>query len=327
MPVLGMRCFSIYSEMHCKHSAFTSILKQSFSCRNLDFPIDCPVCKLDTAESGDEEETSPEPAVDQLQTLTPTDRTRSENVMSQLSFDAVDPDHALQLHACHSTPSLDTVTLPDDGPNNMAGKPLDISGNHRQLGSCQTFATSANDQQDSNSSKVLNSSGSNLKPLASGIDILAATAELSFVPVHSVATAELDESRSNQHHVSSPRFPVMVTGTPTTPSLVPTEPLTHQGSRSLFSPHELPQASESLSDKLGTPQAPALRLSRASLSASREDLVATQKQAEADLAGKESALPEHLSQRSISMGEPLNPCCFCAVATTCLSSVIPVGIM
>ncbi len=78
------------------------------ACRNLEFPIDCPVCKLDTAES-DEDEDPVDAAAQELQTTTPLDRTRSDNVSSQLSFDAVDPDYAMQLHASHSTPSLVTT--------------------------------------------------------------------------------------------------------------------------------------------------------------------------------------------------------------------------
>ena len=310
--------------MHCSDSPSAFLLKQCFVCRNLDFPIDCPVCKLDTAESDDEEEPSSELAADQLQSLTPTDRTRSENVMPHLDVVAVDPDHAMQLHASHSTPSLETVRLCDDESKDMAGKPLDMARSSRQLGSHQISELAANGQQDDDSSKGFKSGGNGLKRLEPGINILAATAELSLVPANTATNTELDKSRSSQHHVSSPSFPVMVTGTPTTPSLVPSEPLTLQSSRSLFSPHELPQVSELLLNKSGTTQPPTLRLSRASLSASREDLVAAEGQAEADLAGKDVALPEHLSQRSISLGELMHSCCLCPVEFSAASAILMV---
>ncbi|KAL0044049.1 hypothetical protein WJX82_005848 [Trebouxia sp. C0006] len=93
--------------------------------RNLEFPIDCPVCKLNTPESDDEEE-APEAAQHQLQTLTPSDRTCSDVISAQLGSDAIDPRHAMQLHASHSTPSLETALMPHDSelpPNNLAGNP------------------------------------------------------------------------------------------------------------------------------------------------------------------------------------------------------------
>ena len=58
--------------------------------RNLEFPIDCPVCKLNTPESDDEEE-APEAAQHQLQTLTPSDRTCSDVISAQLGSDAIGP--------------------------------------------------------------------------------------------------------------------------------------------------------------------------------------------------------------------------------------------
>ena len=268
----------------------------SSSCRSLEFPIECPVCKLATAESEDEEEAASGADTDQRHTFTTADRAHSQHVMSQLNSDAVDPNHAMQLHASHSTPSLDTITV-------IGHRPPDMAGTSRHTASRLNAGFSVSSQQTDASGKAFGANDS--KILAPSIEICANTAEIGFAPVATIANAESDQPGSSQHHVSSPSFPIIVTGTPSTPSLIPTEPLAPQGSRSLFSPHQPTHGPELLTQSTEATQTPVVRLSRASLSGPRDSLVAVSSQEQADLAGRDLPLPDQMSQHSISLGSSL----------------------
>lgn len=277
-------------------------------CSNLDFPIDCPVCKLDNPESEDEEE-APEPASQQLQTQTPLDRTCSDIVSSRLDIDAVDPDHGMQLHASHSTPSLETATLPLD-----------------------TMASSAQAEYQDGMSRVQHSFSARVQPdgfnptgfavddgglkswLTPSIDIHARSAQHES-PQMSSATQPHDsgQAMSSQHGDSSPSFPIIASETPITPSLIPTERIVHQDSRALFSPHELTQSLSPEATQNSSPELPhrplsqshrKLNLSRSSLSAACNKDTDAHRPTNAQTAGV--LAPEELSLRSMSLGEPLN---------------------
>lgn len=256
--------------------------------RNLEFPIDCPVCKLNTPESDDEEE-APEAAQHQLQTLTPSDRTCSDVVSAQLGSDAVDPRHAMQLHASHSTPSLETALMPHDSelpPNNLAGNP-----SHGPVGndtSSQVLAVSHHDEGGTEADGFARDESGLKSWLTPAFDLTARSGQHDSPHAsHSMTQPHgSDQAMSSQHGASSPSFPIIASGTPITPSLIPTDGIVHQSSR-LFSPHELTQSPASLS------------LSRASLGSHAGD-VDGDRSTDAQTAVR--LPPDELSQRSVSLG-------------------------
>ena len=202
--------------------------------------------------------------------------------------DAVDPHHAMQLHASHSTPSLETVAVSEH----------DVAGSSRQ-----DFAPSAvSSQQGRNGAKACGAK--EVKDAAPVIDICANTAEIGFPPV--AASPESEQSRYSQHHVTSPSFPIIVTGTPKTPSLVPTEPLPNQGPHTLFSPHQLSHRPEHHSHNTEVSQNSNAGLSRASLSSTQDKLEAAENQPQPDLAGTDLSLSDQMTHGSISLGSSLN---------------------
>ena len=203
-------------------------------------------------------------------------------------IDAVDPNHAMQLHASHSTPSLETIAVTEHSSPDVAGSSRlaagpSVSGQQRSKG----FAAN------------------NAKHMTPAISIYANTAEIGFASVATLASPESDQSRSSQHHVTSPSFPIIVTGTPNTPSLIPTDPLPHQGSRTLFSPHQPTHRPELLTHSEAS-QDPSLSLNRASSSAFKDNIEADDKQAQGDLAGRNMLLSEQMSLRSVSLGSSLS---------------------
>ena len=254
--------------------------------RNLEFPIDCPVCKLNTPESDDEEE-APEAAQHQLQTLTPSDRTCSDVVSAQLGSDAVDPRHAMQLHASHSTPSLETALMPHDSelpPNNLAGNP-----SHNPVGndtSSQVLAVSRHDEGGTEADGFGRDESGLKLWLTPAFDLTARSGQHDSPHAsHSMTQPHgSDQAMSSQHGASSPSFPIIASGTPITPSLIPTDGIVHQRSR-LFSPHELTHAS--------------LSMSRASLGSHAGD-VDGDRSTDAQTAVR--LPPDELSQRSVSLG-------------------------
>ena len=229
--------------------------------------------------------------------------------MAQLSSHAVDPAHAMQLHASHSTPSLEIVALYEASPTEMAGA-------IRQSPFSQVSCPVVSSQQGSKSIEDGSHVGSDSKSLGPGIEIRACAAELSFGPVSTTTDTKLHESPDT--HVSSPSFPIIVTGTPITPSLVITEPLPRQGSHLLFSPHEPTQQPESASLTQAVAESthtPSFRLSRTSMNASQPKLVTNYGDSPADLERGFIPSQDHLAKRSISLGKDhcLTHVCSCIV--------------
>lgn len=220
-------------------------------------------------------------------------------------MDAVDPNHAMQLHASHSTPSLETVAVSESSSSDVAGSSRHIT------------TPSGSSQQRKNGAKA--SGAKEVKTLAPVIDICANTAEIGFPPV--VTSPESDQSRSSQHHVTSPSFPIIVTETPNTPSLVPTDPLPNQGSHTLFSPHQLSHRPELHSHNTEVAQKSNSGLTRASLSAPQDNLETAENQPQADLAGRGLSLSDQISHGSISLGTSLN-CISTALVFFCLECVL-----
>ena len=255
--------------------------------RNLEFPIDCPVCKLNTPESDDEQE-APEAAQHQLQTLTPLDRTCSDIVSAQLGSDAVDPRHAMQLHASHSTPSLETAPMPHDSDlplSNLAGNP-----SHGPMGndiSRQVPDASRHAEQGTKANGFAYDEAGLKSWLTPAFDLTARSGQRDSPHGSSMTqTHGSDQAMSSQHSISSPSFPIIASGTPITPSLIPLDGIVHQSSR-LFSPHELTQSTASLS------------LSRASLGSHAGDADGDRS---TDAQTAVRLPPNELSQRSMSLG-------------------------
>ncbi|DBA82936.1 TPA: hypothetical protein ACH3X1_006719 [Trebouxia sp. C0004] len=254
--------------------------------RNLEFPIDCPVCKLNTPESDDEEE-APEVAQHQLQTLTPLDRTCSDIVSAQLGSDAVDPHYAMQLHASHSTPSLETAPKPHDSdhpPCNLGGGPSHLPESNDR--SSQP-AASRHDQEGTKANGFACDVAGLKSWLTPAFDLTARSGQHDSTHVGSMTQPhESDQAMSSQHGVSSPSFPIIASGTPITPSLNPTDGIVHQNSR-LFSPHELSQSTATLS------------LSRAILGSHAGDADGDRS---TDAQTAVTLPPDDLFQRSVSLG-------------------------
>jgi len=277
----------IVMQLYVIHGIITIQIAQ-IAHRNLEFPIDCPVCKLNTPESEDEEE-APEAAQHQLQTLTSSRRTCSDIVTAQLCSDAVDPQHAMQLHASHSTPSLETAPMPHDSdppPSNLAGNP-----NHGPEGDDrprQVPAASRHDQEGTKANGVACDEAGLKFWLTPAFDLTARSNQHDSPHVRSMTQPHgSDQAISSQHGVSSPSFPIIASGTPITPSLIPTDGIVHQSSR-LFSPHELTQSTASLS------------LSRASLGSHAGDADGDRS---TDAQTAVMSPPDELSQRSVSLGK------------------------
>lgn len=303
-------------------------LNPHLACRSLDFPIDCPVCKLNSpnADSEDAEEASAGPATDQHDKIRTTDRTHSEHFM--LHVNDVDPHHAMQLHASHSTPSLKTIMLSDQAQQKMARS-------SRQTAACHGANPSISSQHADDTERADKFGGSELEHLGPGIDICAKTAQVGFINGDSMTN---DESYQSRSHVHSPSFPVIVTGTPITPSFIPPEPLAPQGSSSLFSAHQPTQRSDSLTHSTEATQSSTLRVTGSDLSGSTDDKkeeegrhrMAGRHVAYAELAGGHLPSAEQMSQRSASLGtsfEHSTACCRfpCLQAHTCHTPVMPGG--
>ena len=206
----------------------------------------------------------------------------------------------MQLHASHSTPSLETVAVTKHSSSNVAGSSHLAAGpsvsSHQQNAGSKAFANKA-------------------KNLAPGIDINANTAAIGFAPVATLANAESDQSRSSPHHVTSPSSPIIVTGTPNTPSFIPTDPLPHQGSHTLFSPHQPMHSPELLPHRIKASQNSDLRLSRASLSAPQDDQEAGDKPTLIDLPGRGLSSSEQGLQLGVSLGSSFIRICFSTALT------------
>ena len=234
----------------------------------------------------DDEDDVPEAAGQQLQTLTSLERTRSDNVSAQVNLDAVDPDHATQLRASHSTPSLAAAPLPYDSHAALHST-VGVSRHADENGSTAGEASSASCQnQESQPGSGFAFDEGGLKSwLTPSIDITARSSQRDSSHVTSMLQPNESESGgSSQHGVSSPSFPIIVSGTPITPSLIPAEGIVHQDSRSMFSPHQLSQSSASPD------------LSRASLG-SHAGGPGVNRGTTA-----QTAEPDDLSQRSVSLG-------------------------
>lgn len=206
-------------------------------------------------------------------------------------IDAVDLNHAMQLHASHSTPSLEIIAATEHSSPDVAGSSRLAAG------------PSVSSQQRNDDSKGF--AANKAKHMMPAISIHANTAEVGFAPVATLADPASDQSRSSQHHVTSPSFPIIVTGTPNTPSLIPTDPLPHQGSHTLFSPHQ-PTHVPQVTHGTVASQIPSLSLSRVSLRAPKDNMEADDNQAQHDLAGRDLPLSEQMSTRSVSLGSSLN---------------------
>lgn len=271
------------------------------ACRSLDFPIDCPVCKLNSpdADSEDAQEAAAQLPTEQHPNLKTTDRTHSEQVMSRVG--TVDPHHAMQLHASHSTPSLDTITLSDQGGPEMAGSSRQTAAGH---GAKPCVSSQHADTDD----RAYGFGGNKSKHLAPGIDICAVTAGTAVEFQDPAANAESDQRGSSQHQVHSPNFPIVLMGTPNTPSLIPTEPLAPQGSH-LFSPH---QPSHILMPVTHTAESTSMSASTVSGAGSGGDkkeeeqggfdMMAGHYEAHGGVAGADLNSTEQMSQRSASLG-------------------------
>lgn len=224
--------------------------------------------------------------------------------------DAVDPNHAMQLHASHSTPSLESIAVTEYSSRDVAGssRHADVARSSRCDG-----GPSVSSQQESGGSKGF--AASKIEHLGPEIDICANAAEIGFAPVATLPHSESDQPNSNLHYVTSPSFPIIVTGTPNTPSLIPTDPLPHQGSHTLFSPHQPTQGPEPPTQRTEASQSLGSRLSRASLSGPEDIMEADDKQAPVDLAGRALSLSGQMSRRSVSLGSPLTNICFSKAPT------------
>lgn len=211
----------------------------------------------------------------------------------------------MQLHASHSTPSLDTIAAAQLSSPNVAGS------------SCLAAGPSLSSQQRNSDSKAFDINKAN-----SRIDIHVNTAEVAFAPVATLANPASDQSKSNAHHVTSPSFPIIVTGTPSTPSLIPTDPLPHQGSHALFSPHQPIHGGELLTHHQSeASQSSGLRPSRANLSVPKYNMEADDIQGLADLARRSLSLSEQMSQRSVSLGSCL--LCILFITSSTLHHFLP----
>lgn len=216
------------------------------------------------------------------------DRTCSDIVSAQLSSDAVDPRQALQLHASHSTPSLETTPMPHDSdlpPANLAGHSSHApEGNDR---SGQVPAASRHDEQGTKANGFACDEAGLKSWLTPAFDLTARSSQHDSPHLSSMTQPHgSDQATSSQHGVSSPSFPIISSGTPITPSLIPTDGIVHQSSR-LFSPHELTQGTASLS------------LSRASLGSHAGDADGDRS---TDAQTAVRLPPDELSQRSVSLG-------------------------
>lgn len=211
----------------------------------------------------------------------------------------------MQLHASHSTPSLDTIAAAQLSSPDVAGS------------SCLAAGPSLSSQQRNSDSKAFDINKAN-----SRIDIHVNTAEVAFAPVATLANPASDQSKSNAHHVTSPSFPIIVTGTPSTPSLIPTDPLPHQGSHALFSPHQPIHGGELLTHHQSeASQSSGLRPSRANLSVPKYNMEADDIQGLADLARRSLSLSEQMSQRSVSLGSCL--LCILFITSSTLHHFLP----
>jgi len=219
------------------------------------------------------------------------DRTCSDIVSAQLGSDAVDPRHAMQLHASHSTPSLETAPMPhdtDQPPSNLAGNPS--HGPDGNDTSSQVPATSRHDEQGTKADGFACDEAGLKSWLTPAFDLTARSDQHDSPHVSSMTHPHgSDQAVSSQHGVYSPSFPIIASGTPITPSLIPTDGIVHHSSR-LFSPHELTQSPASLS------------LSRASLGSHAGDADGD-RSTDAQTAVRLS--PDELSQRSMSLGNLL----------------------
>ena len=193
-------------------------------CRNLDFPIDCPVCKVSIPDSDDEVEDPQQPLHGQVSQQSLLDRTQSDYITDQLNLDAVDPQHALQLHASHSTPSLETASTESGKAGNaMAG----ASRHDDKFGGKEPPAQIEQEKQQLNG-------------------FVSCPTPFDAMPVHdesvpAVINGGTQTSAVSKQHDGSPSFPQLVTETPITPSLIPSDDFVRQHSHSLFSPHDLTQ--------------------------------------------------------------------------------------
>lgn len=292
---------SISPQRHADRCTLNT-LEPHLACRSLDFPIDCPVCKLNSPGADSEDAAAAQPTTEQHLTPRITDRTHREHIMSLVG--AVDPHHAMQLHASHSTPSLDTILLSNQGGPEMARRPRQTAAGHlaKPLGSSQHA-----DDDD----RAYGFGGNTSKHSAPGINICAKTADIAFASDDPPANAEPDQCGSSQHPVHSASFPIVVTGTPNTPSLIPTEPKAPQGSR-LFSPRQPSHTCIPVTHTAESTQTSPSTVSGADLSGSRGGkeeekrggfaMMAGPYKAHGRLAGGDLESAEQMSQRSASLG-------------------------
>ena len=200
------------------------------ACRNLDFPIDCPVCKL--RQPSDDAD---EPAEVQLQTLVSSGRSLSAFAGGQPGIEAMHPEHAMQLHVSHSTPSLEAIAMPDDP---AAGLGMEAGKSWRETPDLGSPAFRLWEGAKQPSDFIVGPTGLGTLPSPS-IQITARSAQHGAAHMGGLTKPNESDHAPVQSEAFSPSFPIIAAGTPITPNLVPTdEVLSHQGSR-LFSPHEV----------------------------------------------------------------------------------------
>lgn len=197
----------------------------------------------------------------------------------------------MQLHASHSTPSLETAPMPHDSdqpPSYLAGNPShDLEGDDR---SRQVPAASRHDEEATKANGFACDEAGLKSWLTPAFDLIARSSQYDSPHVSSMTQPHgSDQAMTSQHGVSSPSFPIIASGTPITPSLIPTDGIVHQSSR-LFSPHEPTQSSVTLG------------LSRASLGSNAGN-AGGDRSTDAQTAVR--LPPDELSQRSMSLGNLL----------------------
>lgn len=210
-------------------------------CRSLEFPIDCPVCRLELISEQREQQQQQQQIVQQHADaaeepdarLTITQRSLSDVVTSSqlgssqqlteyimYSQTAVDPEHATQLHAVHSTPSLGSTghLLRDDSE----------------------YLSKAYDEEEDSDRFHFKAQHHGVMPLLQRDSPRVRAASPAYVsarPDHAAAV-QLGASKSKQNGMRKvPSFPIIASSTPMTPLLIPVDGAPVD-SRAIFSPHQ-----------------------------------------------------------------------------------------
>ena len=142
----------------------------------------------------------------------------------------------MQLHASHSTPSLASSTLPLEARSTTA----EMAGNSRQDAQFGGKAFPAQILKQELAPNGLAADADGLKSwLAPSVAIVATSVQHD--SPSATTNGHVPSQAMTRQHGSSPSFPQLVSETPITPSLVPSEAFERQNSHSLFSPHDLTQ--------------------------------------------------------------------------------------